>query len=220
MNVRFSVPERFRRGDLRKDEQGSVNSAHALLSIVDRVSPLAGSKILDFGCGVKLVQALLEKDYQHRKYVGVDVYRDMIEYLVSHVTDERFAFAALNFHNEMYNKHGERMTGVSRLPIAEEAFNTITMFSVITHMVPDDTLAALKVLRRYAAPTAKLIFSTFIDSEQRQDFVDKVPGQPLLNAYYRKVFLDELVQQAGWIVESFNRPIAGVVQHHYVLQPG
>jgi SAM-dependent methyltransferase len=217
--VKFPVPERFRRGNLRKDERASVDSAHALLAIVDRIAGLAGSRILDFGCGVKLVQALLEREYRQRKYVGVDVYGEMIEYLRSHVTDPRFEFAKLDFHNEMYNKQGERMTGASRLPIADDVFDIITMFSVITHMVPDDALATLKILRGYAAPASRLVFSTFIDPGQSQDFVDKVPDRPLLNAYYRKEFLDALVATAGWGIEAFHPPVEAVIQHHYVCRP-
>lgn len=219
LEVKFSVPERFRRGSLRTDERASVDSAHELLGIVGGIVPVGGRKILDFGCGVKLVQALLEQDYGHVRYAGVDVYAEMIDYLRSHVNDPRFEFGTLNFHNAMYNKKGMPMTAESRLPIADDLFDIITMFSVITHMVPEDALATFRILRGYAAPGAKLIFSTFIDAAQTEDFIDKVPDRPLLNAFYRKEFLDGLIERGGWLIASFNKPVGSVIQHYYVCAP-
>ena len=219
MNIKLSIPKQFRRGSLRDDERASIDSALRLLSAVDEIKPLEGARILDFGCGVKLVQALLESEYEFKRYVGVDVYRGMIEYLQSEVTDDRFEFATLNFHNEMYNKSGTPMTAESQLPISDSSFEILTMFSVITHMVPDDVVATLKILRGYAAANSKLIFSTFIDFQQEQDFIDKIPNKPLLNAVYRKEFLDGLIRSSGWKIDSFNRPIPNVIQHHYVCSP-
>jgi SAM-dependent methyltransferase len=218
-SIKLSIPKLFRRGSLRDDERASIDSALRLLTAVNEIKPIKGASILDFGCGVKLVQALLESHYDFSKYVGVDVYRSMIEHLQSALKDDRFEFAALNFHNEMYNKKGDPMTGESRLPIRDSNFNILTMFSVITHMIPDDVVATLKIMRSYAAPDSKLIFSTFIDFQQEIDFVDTDPKKPLLRAVYRKEFLDELVQSSGWTIESFRKPIPQVIQHHYVCTP-
>lgn len=214
--VKFSVPIRFRRGSLRNDERASVESGLALVNLISKITPIDGTKILDFGCGVKLVQALLEGDFEHKKYVGVDVYREMIEFLSANVQDARFEFATLDFYNKMYNKQGARVSGDSKLPITDDVFDIVTMFSVVTHMEPEDTLATLKILRGYAAPTGILIFSAFIDPAQREDFLDKIPDKRLLNAVYRKDFLEGLIGKAGWKISSFNRPIASVIQHHYV----
>jgi SAM-dependent methyltransferase len=214
--VRFSVPLRFRRGSLREDERASVESGRALLSLIARFAPLEQAKILDFGCGVKLVQALLQDDCPIRKYLGVDVHGEMIEFLRANVRDKRFEFGTLNFHNRMYNKSGEAMTTGSLLAISPDTFGILTMFSVVTHLEPGDTLAALGILRRYAAEGAKLIFSAFIDPGQKEEFIDTIPDRPLLNAVYRRDFLEDLIGKAGWQIESFNRPIASVIQHHYV----
>lgn len=217
--VKLSIPLRFRRGLLRGDERASVDSALQLLACVNEIVPLAGRKLLDFGCGVKLVQGLHELDYQLCKYTGVDVYREMIEHLRSQVIDPRFEFAALDFHNAMYNKAGRPMTADERLPIADDRFDVITMFSVITHMAPADTAATLSILRGYAADDARLVFSTFIDPNQPEDFVDKIPDRPLLNAFYRRSFIEQLVADAGWRILSLNHPVAQLIHHHYVCSP-
>ncbi len=219
--IKLPVPLRFRRGSLRNDERASVDSALRLLELIQKIVPIDGARILDFGCGVKLVQGLMELDSPQEKYCGVDVYREMINYLADSVRDKRYEFATLSFQNEMYNKDGEKMTGTSRLPIREDTFkaNIITMFSVITHMIPDDALASLQILRGYASEDARLIFSSFINPNQQEDFIDKLPDRPLLNAIYRKEFLESLVKQAGWKIESFNSPIASVIQHYFVCSP-
>jgi hypothetical protein len=41
---------------------------------------LGASDVLDFGCGVKFIQALVNCPQPVRRYVGVDVYREMIEF--------------------------------------------------------------------------------------------------------------------------------------------
>jgi hypothetical protein len=41
---------------------------------------LGASDVLDFGCGVKFTQAFVNCFQPVRRYVGVDVYREMIEF--------------------------------------------------------------------------------------------------------------------------------------------
>lgn len=218
--VKFSVPEKFRRGSLRHDERDSVDSAMKLLDLINKYAPIEGAKILDFGCGVKLVQGLIEKDNPHLKYTGVDVYEEMINYLTENCNYQSFEFKVLNFYNEMYNnKKGQKMTEESNLPIDPDKFDIITMFSVVTHLNPEDTLATLKILKKYAHSKTKLIFSTFVDENQKEDFIDKVPEKPLLKAYYRRSFLEDILTDSGWSILSLNKPIPRLIQHYYVCQP-
>jgi SAM-dependent methyltransferase len=217
--VKFPVPLRFRRGALRNDERASVNSAVRLLKLIDTIHPLEGARILDYGCGVKVVQGLLEIECRHKKYVGVDVYREMIDFLRTSVRDDRFSFASLDFHNAMYKNDGHRMTRDAKLPISDERFDILCMFSVITHMVPDDTAAALSILRRYAAPSATLILTAFFDPQQKEEFIDSVSGKPLLKAIYRKDYLERLIADASWTIRSANQGVPRVIQQYYVCSP-
>lgn len=70
------------------------------------------------------------------------------------------------------------------LPILQ--YDLMTLESVFTHFNPTDFLATLQILRRYAAPEARMLFMCFIDNDLPQDFVDQVPDRPLLKAYCRE----------------------------------
>ena len=50
------------------------------------------------------------------------------------------------------------------------------------------------------------------------DFVDWVPGKPLLRAVYSRENALRLVQDTGWEVESLNDPEKSV-QHYMICKP-
>jgi len=243
----LEVPRDLRRGGLADDEQASVDSGHQLIQLICRQlgrDSLAGLEVLDMGCGTKLVQAILQHDLPVGRYVGFDVYGKMIDFLNDSVNDPRFSFHRLNTHNEMYNPRGEPLTATSRLPVPERSFDLICLFSVFTHLAPHDYVAMLKVLRRYVKPDGKVFFSLFVNEVtpgghgfidsmapiiaphlttenmawQPPDFVDWVPGRPLLRALYSRDHALRLVESAGWVVDSLNDP-EECVQHYMICSP-
>lgn len=218
-SMKFSVPEMFRRGSLRLDERASVDSGLGLLDIIEQCASLRNIRILDYGCGVKLVQALYERDHPQAFYVGVDVFAKMIKYLQAHCRNDKYQLAPLNFYNEMYNKNGDKMKPGDRLPIAGDPFDIITLFSVITHMIAEDTATVLNILAGYAHKDTKLIMSAFIDVEQKEDFLDLHPDRPLLQASYSREFLESIIESNGWRIKSKHDPIQKLIQYYYVCEP-
>lgn len=177
--------------------------------------------MLDFGCGVKLAQALYERDSPQALYVGLDVHAAMIAEMTRLLAgDPRYVFALVPFRNAMYNPTGEPMRPDCALPVPPGGYDLLTMFSVVTHMAPDDAFAILSILRRHAAEGGRLVFTCFVNPAQAQDFIDSDPERPLLRALYRKAFMEDLIGRAGWTIESYGRPIKGVMQHHYICAPG
>lgn len=218
--VALHVPRKFRRGQLGHDEAMSVNSGLQLLDLIGQRKPVEGAKMLDMGCGVKVAQALYERGSPQKLYVGLDVYKPMIRYMRNALSgNAKYRFKAVDFHNEKYNKDGVRMDEVDDFPVRRRDFDILTMFSVITHMVPDDARDVLKKLRAHAADDAVLIFSTFVSTEQEEDFVDLVPEKPLFKASYRKDFLETIIGECGWRIEEFHPIIKRVITNHYVCRP-
>ena len=165
-NLAFEVPVRFRRGRYGDDEQKEVESGVRIIQLIVRsfgLPDLGDVNWLDFGCGCKHVQAILDRDLPVGRYVGIDVYRGLIEYLQSNVADPRFSFHVLNAHNEMYNPEGEPLTANAELPIDEHSFDIVTLFSVFTHLAPHDYVTMLQLLRRYIKPDGRLLFSLFVN---------------------------------------------------------
>jgi len=156
----LKVPRQLRRGGRANDEEDSVNSGLGLIRLMCRelgVTDLGGKKMLDMGCGTKLVQAFLTYGLPLGGYVGVDVYREQVEFLNAKVQDPRFDFFHLDTHNEMYNPGGEPLSANTQLPVEEHSFDLIALFSVFTHLAPHDYVAMLEMLRRYIKPDGRLI---------------------------------------------------------------
>ena len=161
----LSAPFHLRRGGLKADEAKSIASGAKLIELMSKelgLDDLGETRLLDMGCGVKLAQAFISRDLPIREYVGIDVYREMIDYLNEQVDDSRFHFHHMNAHNEMYNTEGELLTDKTPLPVEDAYFDVISLFSVFTHLAPHDYVSMLKVLRPYVKPGGKLIFSVFI----------------------------------------------------------
>jgi SAM-dependent methyltransferase len=161
----LEVPRRFMRSGV-DDEAWEVESAAWLIEFMCRqvgLSDLRDTELLDMGCGVKLTRLFVNDRVPIKRYVGVDVYREMIEFLQENVDDPRFEYVHVNVKNELYNPEGDPFSPDLRLPVGERQFDLICLFSVFTHLPPDDYRTMLTVLRPYLRPDGRLFFSLFID---------------------------------------------------------
>ena len=76
----------------------------------------------------------------------------------------------------MYNPQGEPLSAATRLPIEENSFDIICLFSVFTHLAPHDYVAMLQMLRRYVKPEGKIIFSLFVNETTKggRGYIDDI----------------------------------------------
>lgn len=223
--IRLDVPLAFRRGSFRANQELSILSGMRLIELVANLVRNADGRALgdvtwlDHGCGVKIVQALIQQNIAIKRYIGLDVYKDMIEWLKTNVSDPRFQFHAVDYKNAMYNKKGQQMRLSDSLPVADKA-DLMTMFSVVTHLAPGDARATLTSLRNQAADGSHLVFSCFIGQGQTEKFIDAVPDRPLLQATYSEAFIRRIIASAGWKAVSLSPPIPEVIQHNFYCVPG
>lgn len=217
----FPVPRHLRRGSAKNNEFESVRSGRQILRATRDLcgwETFVGKDILDYGCGVKMTQAILQFDIAVNSYFGLDVYSEMIGFLHRKVDDPRFTFRPVTFMNEMYNPSGEPVDRGSLLPCGDRTFDLITLYSVFTHMEPNDIDALLHVFRRYIRDDGYLLFTAFVDDEMTQAFRDDDPETPLLRAYHRSDALRSMIEGAQWRVASANPP-GNRMQHHFLLAP-
>jgi SAM-dependent methyltransferase len=166
------VPDEFcRNAGTAEDLRNETRSLDNAVWLIDHMSAhlgvrdLEGLDVLDFGCGVRFAQAIVNRRLPIRRYVGVDVYREMLEFLAANITDPRLEFAHLDAHNALYNTTGRPLDDVAAtLAIAGE-FDVLCMFSVVTHLAPHDYVSVLRLLRRFVRPGGHLFFTLFIDEE-------------------------------------------------------
>jgi arylsulfatase len=159
------APIKFTRGIAHGDSQAMESALWLLQHVCAQLGldDLANIEMLDFGCGVKFTEAFVNCDLPIKRYVGVDVYEAMIMWLREVVDDKRFEYYHLDAHNDRYNPEGQPLSEAMHLPIDGRTFDLITLFSVFTHLRPPDYRAMLKLLRRYARPGTRLIYSLYID---------------------------------------------------------
>jgi SAM-dependent methyltransferase len=191
----LTVPAKFVRGAF-PDHDESVRSAVWLirhLSAHAGLEDLGDTDVLDFGCGVKLTEGLLNYSLPIGRYVGFDVYRDMISFLKAHVADDRFEYFHVDIHNALYNPGGEPLWPGVALPIDGRTFDLIVLLSVFTHLAPSDYRNMLLLLRRYAKRDTRLIYSLYIDQLTQG-------GHGLMDAWSRA--LDQLHGELADVVRD------------------
>jgi len=206
------VPSRFRRG-ARQDEEASIDSAVWLIEHMCRCvgfDDLGDSEVLDVGCGVKFTQAFIGRSLPIRRYVGVDVYEEMIEFLRRTVDDPRFEYHHVNTHNELYNPNGEPLTEATVLPVGE--FDLICLFSVFTHLAPSDYRTMLGLLRRHVKRDGRLFFTLFIDEPTQS-------GHGRMDRFAKALSGMSPEEIAERIEQSPNAPGAGATETFKDLDP-
>jgi SAM-dependent methyltransferase len=157
----------------------------------------ADKRVLDFGCGVRFSQALINTALPIARYVGVDVSRSLIEFLQHEVWDDRFSYVFLDAHHPVYNPHGTTLSPETTLDVPTSAFDVACMFSVITHQHPNDATSIFSILRRHLEPSGRLFFTCFLD-ESIPAFEDRSPERNGGRCFYNPEFLVNLVEGCGW----------------------
>jgi SAM-dependent methyltransferase len=163
--VLTNIPARLRRSAIT-DEQATITGAATLLEqLCDLVGveDLSRCDVLDVGCGVKFTQAILNHDIPIKSYTGVDVYREMVEFLRSNVDDPRFEYHHVDVRNDLYNPGAPPMAVGSDLGLGDRTFDVICLYSVFTHLPPSDYVTMLKLVRRHSRPDGRLVYTLFID---------------------------------------------------------
>jgi SAM-dependent methyltransferase len=127
------------------------------------VGDLGDLDVLDFGCGVRFTQAFLNRSVPIGHYVGVDVSREVIDFLRANVSDPRFEHFHLDAQNDMYNPNGQALAEMTVPEIEGRRFDLICLFSVFTHLAPADYVAMLRLLRRFVRPDGRLFYTLYIN---------------------------------------------------------
>jgi cyclopropane fatty-acyl-phospholipid synthase-like methyltransferase len=150
------------------------------------------------------------------RYHGVDVDREMIEFLSSNVNDPRFTYKHIDVHNERYHRAGKPLSRETNIGAEGQTFDGICVFSVFTHLAPANYRVMLDLARKYVSPTGKLVFTSFIDDTISGDFRDFDPSKPLFKALYRESVVRDMATAANWSVDRIFQPGA---QHWIVCNP-
>lgn len=162
------VPTELQQG-AHRDRQEWIESGAFVVELLCRTmarDDLAGIDVLDVGCGTKIVKTLLDHSLPIGRYVGIDVSSAVIDWLRANVADPRFEFHHVDTRNDLYNPTGTPQAQFQQLPVDEGSFDLICLFSVFTHLDPDDYVAMLRLLRRHVRADGRLVFSLFLNDPE------------------------------------------------------
>lgn len=219
----FEVPEHMHRNHQRAIAGGYERTGELLIELAMQrmgLETLEHSDVLDVGCGVRFTMTLINQSIPIKSYTGIDVEPSLISYLGEHVQahDSRFDYHHWSVYNDLYNRNGVAMKDTQRLPV-EKKFDVIWLFSVFTHVTPEDADALLRILRNHIKDDGRLFFSAFI-SDNVERFEDRRPETPLLVAYFGRKYMHSLIERNGWrIVSEHERDPDRYIQNHFVCVP-
>jgi SAM-dependent methyltransferase len=170
------------------------------------IGDLSGLDMLDFGCGCRFAEAIINHNVPLKCYVGIDVYKEMIDYLVQHVTDPRLEFFHIDARNPWYNPNGLSLSTNTAFPIGDRKFDIVCMYSVITHQVPADASVIFKLMRRHVKLNGFLFFSAATENGGF-GYREQFPETPTVLSVYTMASITELLHDAGWRIVSFEQRV-------------
>ena len=156
---------------LREFKELGIQSLKVLLNYT-HIRP--GSRVLDIGCGFgRLAIPLTHYLSAQGSYAGIDVMPDAIDdcrrrFEGSH---DNFEFQHVNVHNGLYNHQAGVGAQGFRLPFEDNQFDLVFMFSVFSHMMPEDVAAYLAQVQRVLMPGGMLMTTFFILNDHARDAI-------------------------------------------------
>lgn len=172
------------------------------------------SRVLDVGCGPgRIAIGILDRIGDIRKYQGVDVSEESIQWAQRHIASNHpsFQFLHLDLKNELYNPGGSAIDGSFSLPFEKEEFDVICLYSVFTHMLTGDVRAYLGEFRRLLHPDGKLFLTANLE-EDVPDVSENPEGYrgrksycgPLASVRYNREFFEGLLDGSGFHVDGYD----------------
>ena len=134
----------------------------ALIRNITDVEP--GTDFLDIGCGCGRTAFALVDYLKDGRYTGIDVDPVAIDACKHNPVLARagFRFLHIDVKNDMYNPKGQVVGSEYVFPFSEGAFDLVFLFSVFTHMLPNEVEHYIEEIGRVMRPGGRCIFSTFI----------------------------------------------------------
>jgi len=176
--------EYYRKFDLEKDpwtvvgchQENEKTNYDDKLRILKQCGLQNNSTLLDVGCGTGLFIKSLENYLQspQQQFVGVDLADDAIKYC-------RKKYPGYTFHK----------CEMTRLPTLNKKFDMICLFSVFTHMYPEEVLEYLKDMKNYLNENGCIVAS-IIESADKKFSGDRD------RAEINKQYFIEIVKSSGY----------------------
>jgi SAM-dependent methyltransferase len=194
------------------------------VAMIERHTEVAGKHILDFGCGAGRLFFGFRCRNEPGSYLGVDVRRDVIDWVQRTITAKsgRFAFVWRDVENERYNPDGA-LANDAWAESLERTFDVVYCYSVLSHLIEADATAALNLFADCMRKDSLIFLTAFIGEQSETIAInpndaDIVIRGPLHVVRYRPdYFRDTLLRRFAIVAEY--PAVATDGQSLFVLRP-
>ena len=169
------------------------------------VADLAGLDILDLGCGVRFSQSIINRNVPIRTYTGLEVNREIVDFLKENVSDPRLTYYHVDIANQLYNPGGGEQTFAALSQVGDASYDIACMFSVITHQRPDEAVRTFEFLQKVLKPDGDLFFSALMHDGDPA-YEERDPDKPGLLSSYSSAYLTKILDNTNWAVISVEGP--------------
>ena len=163
--------------------------------------------MLDVGSGIgRLAVVMTGYLTAEGSFEGFDVVKKGVDWCQKHITRRypNFVFTHIDLKNDLYNLSTETAARDFVFPYTHDRFDVVTLFSVFSHMIPDDIDHYLSEIRRVLKPGGRCVATFFIlDDVALKHIAEGRTGE--FNFPYRRAgyaYLDEKVKEANVAYEK------------------
>lgn len=187
-------------------------------------APLAGSDILDFGCGYGRILRMMYYYSDPTRIWGVDAWAKSLDLCREARLPGKFA-------------QSERIP--SALPVGDQKFDLIFAFSIFTHLAPATARACLAALRNHIKPGGLFVatirpveFWPFIDGIRKTSVAAKMEADHRSNGFaylphggaegetYGDISCEiDFFKGSGWTIVGYDRSVIDPFQVSVLMQP-
>jgi ubiquinone/menaquinone biosynthesis C-methylase UbiE len=126
-------------------------------------------QVLEAGCGCgRLAIALTKYLESEGSYEGFDIDYEAINWCQKHITKKypNFNFQRADIYNGEYNPKGKYKASEYKFPYENESFDFVLLFSVFTHMFPQDVENYISEIKRVLKKDGKCLITYYLLNEK------------------------------------------------------
>ena len=190
------------------DEDWLASARKEASRLTDELGLGEDDVLLDFGCGAgRLAIGFAQNEVRPRRFVGVDVRRDAIEWCQTALTGRYpwMEFYSSDAYNERYRRDG---TPDWQLPYLDGTFTYVYAYSVFSHMRWRDAMLYLAELSRVSSLNARGFLTAFTEPEVPDETINPEGygpltwSKPLHCVRFSQRAFRRYLDEAGWRTEE------------------
>ncbi len=163
-----------KKGDIFTGSGDFIDLGHMHLKLLKRYAELKTDHVvLDVGCGIgRSATVLTSYLTEDARYEGFDIVKKGIIWCQKNIGKDfsNFNFKHIPLNNDLYYK-SEGNAEKFIFPYNDSTFDVVFLFSVFTHMQPNEVHNYLNEISRVLKPNGKCLSTFFVYDSQNEDII-------------------------------------------------